>query len=94
MSEKWTLVENIKADPGGRMFVVSDESQRRECVTRNLGTPVYSRDELAIIKSRNPSAPLFRDVQKVKRVFCMARVLKQTEQKSICSRDGGEQGVS
>jgi len=75
MTDRWVIFDDLKADPGGRMAVIQDESDRRECVTKNMGIPVYTRKELSIIQKNNPSAPVFRAMQKIKHVFLLSRVV-------------------
>ena len=65
----------IPADPGGVMAVISDEAYRIPCMAHNPGVPVYSKNELALIKRIPHSASIFRFVQRVKGVFKNARVV-------------------
>lgn len=73
--EKWVVVRDIKADPGGSMAIVDSESYRSPCAAHNPGVPIYTRAELDMIKRLPHAAARFRAVQKVKRVFDRARVV-------------------
>ena len=72
---RWIINREIAADPGGCMAVISDERYRPPCIHQNPGMPVYSKDELVVIKHVPHSARFFRLCQRVKRVFpkAMAR---------------------
>jgi hypothetical protein len=73
---RWAVVRDIKADPGGAMAVVESETYRAPCIAHNPGVPVYTKAELSLLKRLKHGAPLFRGVQKIKKVFGRARVVK------------------
>ena len=73
--DKWTIMRDIKADPGGCMAILADEMYRVPCMANNPGMPVYSKNELALIKRIPHSASIFRFTQRVKGVFKNAKVI-------------------
>lgn len=72
---KWAIMRDLPADPGGCMAVVDGESYKVPCMASNPGIPVYTKNELSLLKRIPRSAPLFRFAQAVKRVFPKARVV-------------------
>ena len=72
---KWAVIRNIPADPGGVMAIIDSEPYRIPCMELNPGVPVYSKNELALIKRIPHSAGIFRFAQRVKGVFKNARVV-------------------
>ena len=72
---RWVVNRDIVADPGGVMAVIVDEAYRIPCMAHNPGVPVYSKNELALIKRIPHSAGIFRFVQRVKCVFRNAKVI-------------------
>lgn len=79
--DKWVLVREIKADPGGCMAIVDGEAYRSPCAEHNPGVPIYTRTELEMIKQAPHSAQLFRIVQNVKRLFKNSRVIRTAREK-------------
>jgi len=73
---RWAVIRDIKADPGGCMAVIESEAYLAPCMSHNPGVPVYTKKELTIIKSMHHSADVFRAMQMVKKVFPMACVKK------------------
>jgi len=74
-SGRWVIVRDIKADPGGCMAIIESEAYRTPCMAHNPGIPVYTRQELEMVKSIPHSAEVFRSIQRVKRVFPASRVV-------------------
>lgn len=73
---RWVLVTEIKADPGGSMAIVDGDIYRPPCMSSHPGVPTYTKAELAMIKHIPHSAGMFRSIQRIKKAFPMAKVIK------------------